>query len=149
MSAFIVSTAHINALVNAGYANTLSWYAPADASLGRPRDERRTLTSDNLDATGQMLMQACVASVSYRYGSHEQIPHYRHTFRLPRPAVAMLKLLDCYEYQSCERPDWPESEAHAYCEALRSRLIGQLPGYDAAPWAIGDDEEGPAVTLLF
>lgn len=144
MSAFIVSTAHINALVNAGYracvANSLSWYVGV---------ERRTLTSDNLDAVGAMLMQACVASVDYRYGETNQIPFYRHTFRLPRPAVAVLKLIDCYEYQSCERPDWPTSEAHAYCAALRNRLIGQLPGYDAAPWAIGEDEEGPAVTLLF
>jgi len=144
MSAFIVSTAHINALVNAGYracvANSLSWYVGA---------ERRTLTSDNLDAVGAMLMQACVASVDYRYGETNQIPFYRHTFRLPRPAVAVLKLIDCYEYQSCERPDWPTSEAHAYCAALRERLIGQLPGYDAAPWAIGDGDEGPAVTLLF
>jgi hypothetical protein len=96
-----------------------------------------------------MLMQACAASVDYRYGSHEQIPFYRHTFRLPRPAVAVLKLIDCYEYQSCERPDWHESEAYAYCDALRRRLIAQLPGYDAAPWAMGDGDEGPQVYRLF
>lgn len=144
MSAFIVSTAHINALVNAGYracvANSLSWYVGA---------ERRTLTSDNLDAVGAMLMQANAASVDYRYRETNQVPYYRHTFRHTRPAVEVLKLVDCYEYQSCERPDWPQSEAHAYCAALRERLIGQLPGYDAAPWAIDDEDEGPALVGLF
>jgi hypothetical protein len=144
MSAFIVSTAHINALVNAGYraceANSLSWYV---------NGQRRTLTSDNLDATGAMLTQANAASVDYRYRETNQIPFYRHSFRLPLPAVTLLKLIDCYEYQSCERPDWPESEAYAYCDALRRRLIAQLPGYDAAPWAMSDEDEGPMVHRLF
>jgi hypothetical protein len=52
-------------------------------------------------------------------------------------AVAILKALDCYEYQSCEHDGWRDSEAFAFCEALRGTLISKLPGYDGAEtWGI-------------
>jgi len=51
-------------------------------------------------------------------------------------AVELIKALHCYEYQSCEHPGWRTSQAHSFCRALERRLIGELPGYDDAPWAI-------------
>jgi hypothetical protein len=50
--------------------------------------------------------------------------------------VAALKALDCYEYQSCEHPGWEASEAKAFCDSLRSSLIGALPGYEEAEWEV-------------
>lgn len=53
------------------------------------------------------------------------------------PAVAILKALSSYEYQSCEHPEWATSEAKSFCDALRDALIGALPGYqDADTWTI-------------
>jgi len=48
--------------------------------------------------------------------------------------VITLSLISCYEYQSCEHPEWRTSEARAICEALRKLAIRNLPGYDEAPW---------------
>ena len=31
---------------------------------------------------------------------------------------------------------WGASEAHAFCQALRPRMIHRLSGYDEAPWEI-------------
>lgn len=50
--------------------------------------------------------------------------------------VVVLKAIDCYEYQSCEHDEWAESEAHAFCHALRKRMIHSLPGYEDAPWGL-------------
>ena len=61
---------------------------------------------------------------------------YRYSAIHPLPAVAVLKAIDCYEYQSCEHPEWEESEAFAFCDSLRRSLIGSLPGYDQAAWSI-------------
>ena len=52
--------------------------------------------------------------------------------------VEALKALDCYEYQSCEHPEWETSEAFEFCRAMRNLLIGCLPGYDAAQWEWDD-----------
>ncbi len=49
-------------------------------------------------------------------------------------AVEGLSAIKCYEYQTCEHPEWEQSAAHAFCDALRDLLIGCLPGYEAAPW---------------
>jgi hypothetical protein len=64
-----------------------------------------------------------------------------YTFPLMRSGrrltpVEVLKAISCYEYQSCEHPEWEESEAKAFCEALRDLMIGRLPGYDEAAWEV-------------
>jgi len=50
----------------------------------------------------------------------------------------VLKAIACYAYQSSDWEDWERSRASAFCETLRFKLIGILPGYDAAPWGIED-----------
>lgn len=135
----------------------LNWYASdpravkydganPTAYFGGLEEIRRTLTRETADETGEMLITENVASVRYRYDdAGEDLPgptnHYwmrgyeytHHNRRLT--AVEGLAALNGYEYQACERPDWETSEAHAFCEALRSALIHWLPGYHAAPWS--------------
>lgn len=67
----------------------------------------------------------------------EWLSEYRFQSRPPRKPIEILKAIDCYEYQSCEHPEWEVSEAFAFCDALRRSLIGDLPGYDEAKWGIG------------
>jgi hypothetical protein len=160
MSAFIVSDNHIHALLTAGLDNprygALRWFAPeseeprgdADTQAGEPwgptaiesaNRRRRELTRDTADAVGLMLLAQNYASVNYRYDEHEEEPLYRfQELGCTIDPVVVFKAIDCYNYQSCESPDWEETEAYAFCQALRSKMIHALPGYDAAPWGIDD-----------
>lgn len=162
MSAYIVSDKTLAYLINAGLLygrqSKLRWQAPdteeppgeADYEPGSPwgatsvethQRKARELTRESADATMLLLYAANVASVNYRYDNRDgetvdHIPHYRHSdMRNIRP-VQVLKALACYEYQACETPDWEDSEAHAFCEALRHRMIQVLPGYEEATWGI-------------
>lgn len=50
------------------------------------------------------------------------------------PAVALLKLCDCLDYQSCETDDWHQTPAFELLDLIRRAAIHALPGYDKAPW---------------
>ena len=157
MSAFMVPVEHIRAMVNAGLVTRygpLSWQTRdltdterAHAYLaGQPwglgasmvfRDAWRELTPATAGAVGAILLAENRRSVDYRYREDEIEEVYTHGPSRLRHSVEVLKAIDCYEYQSCETPDWAQSEAHQFCQALRGLLIGQLPGYDEADsWPI-------------
>ena len=164
MSAFEVSELHIHALLTAGLHNhrtgygqsvsPLRWFAPStetegDHERGEPwgpamiehyKQRQRELTPETAGQVGAMLMAENRRSVNHRYDeTQEEAPYVFE--KLPgRPdPIIVLKAISCYEYQSCEHPEWEESEAHAFCEALRHRMIAALPGYDDADaWEITD-----------
>ena len=48
----------------------------------------------------------------------------------------LLKALACYEYQSCEAPDWEGSSAQRLCRVIERELIVTLRGWQEAPWSI-------------
>lgn len=145
MSAFIVDKAHIDTLVQAGLAYgrryTLAWYHDHEPEAGASRtrtNTRHELSRQTADRVGAMLWNTNRASVDYRYeeANDREVYRYRHNSRLPMAPVAVLKAIDCYEYQSCEHPEWASSEAHAFCSVLRKAMIRALPGYEEAAWAI-------------
>ncbi len=166
MSAWLVFPDHISYLV------TCALELAPDGFLVFGHD--RLLTPDTKDAIGQLLMDENVRSVGYRYSrdTFDELPgpvdktgirDYRHIeLTLPFDPIVLLKQLDCYEYQSCECPDWPETEASAFCQVVRALAEATLPAalqrlersrwsssaqlipayrnsdaYDAAPWGIG------------
>lgn len=164
MSAFIVSKAHIDALVRtalhgpmgvgrAGGWEPLVYYVPLEQGTMVKRDVRF-----DADEIGRMLWQANYDSVAYRYGhktveerdaafivTQDWINNYTADVRWPvyprqlLTHAAALKALECYVYQSSERDDWDKSEAAQFCRHLQTWLIQTLPGYDAAPWEINDE----------
>lgn len=161
MSAFIISDNHLIYLVHAGLAFgrqfPVRWQAPdteeppgsEDYEAGSPwgptavetgQRKARTLTPETADSTLLMLYAANVASVNFRYAGKadepDSFPRYRHSDRHDLNPVKVLKALACYEYQSCEHPDWPHSEAFDFCASLRKAAINALPGYDEANWSI-------------
>jgi hypothetical protein len=147
MSAFMVSEAHVDALV------TLAVLGPIDGrQCGPPgvrfhhRNRWETATFETADVLAALLATANVDSLRARYprdwkcmtwdGTGEAAQVHEWTAR-PRPSVVEgLKLLDCYEYQSCEVRDWEATDAAKFCRGLRSDLISEVPGYDDAPWGI-------------
>jgi len=89
------------------------------------------------DEQGQALVDQNYRSVNHRY--HEDAEPYQFRWRpfLPRLSpVEIIKACNCYRYQSCETPDFKETEAYAIMTALRERAIIHLPGYEEAAWEI-------------
>lgn len=142
MSAWIVSAHHIDALAYAAVKRNILY-------CFRKLSER----CESPAKVGRILLAQCVRSVRLRYpdlpdhdlpGSDARPENY--TYRTPArfTPVALVKAVDCLDYQSCEDPAWAESEAYAICEALRIHLIGELPGYESArTWGIEEDMRVP------
>lgn len=122
------------------------------SSLDTYQRRQRELTDETCNEVGRMLMLECARSVSFRYNEpidagtlpgpidlnpYAETFHAKDVMRGIRySAVQILKAIDCYEYQSCEHPDWETSEAKVFCDALRGLMIGRLDGYADAQWEI-------------
>lgn len=156
MSAFVLNKGHIDAMLRAGlaysHASRLYWYTSHPGTIEQAQELHRELRSDTADQIGAMLVAENVRSVCYRYEKQptDELPgpgdsywlrdyHYDPRGPIPTP-VAALKLVDCYEYQSCEHPEWEGSEASRFCDALRRKLIDALPGYEEAAWEWRDQQ---------
>ena len=135
MSCFIVDAEHINVLVEAATGPLTYGHGAIGLSafgLGR-------LTRENRNTLGQILLNVNVGSVNERYSENDL---YAYTYVPPKhrwEPVAILKAIDCYEYQACEAPNWDTSLAKEFCDKLRQLCIPALPGYQDSPWAIGSD----------
>lgn len=157
MSAFMVDQEHITALVTlgrgramdigagVGYVEGPSWarFDPAVTRWQEQEWRRIGLARDGLVSStevGRMLAQENAASIGARYGDEPEAWVLDYTyptrqFQSMIPGVVEgLKLIECYEYQTCEHEGWAASEAYRYCDALRRTLVMRLPGYDEAPW---------------
>ncbi len=153
MSAFLVSRSHIDAIIHA--ART----APHCTATGHIMRLGAVAVDTHPDDAGRILWRENMLSVAHRYpdiaadadGLRETfgidgaaINRYRYSQpAAPFDSVATLKALRCYEYQSCEHPEWPTSAARRFCDDLIEWCIEALPGYDAAPWEIDDDTPEP------
>ncbi len=168
MSAFVVSEAHIDALVLTGLA--LAAADPQLRPLRWPTSEEGvgTLTPATAQRTGTMLYAENTRSVNHRYTESFPPPPYilQPMPFTPNPTV-LLKVIRCYEYQACETDDWPFSEAASFCRQLRIRLlrhipqarhltgqehdtrllpaIAALPGYRNSPWEITDIRQAAGI----
>lgn len=151
MSAWMVSKAHIDALVNSAVEHGITTVA-------------------EVHETGRMLWRENRRSVNYRYQERGRTPQYRFTgTEMPLHPVVILKLLHCFEYQSCERPDWEKSQAYRWVARLEATLqadervdMTPLPDrwgdgrtepaylrsslYSAAPWGINELSEAAVIT---
>lgn len=134
MSAFMCSEAHLSLLVQAAVTpkrigGALTYRHKGVTHICKGREA----------AVLAMLVRANVASLLTRYENRhphmiEGVDDYRYTPRAMPPAVAIIKLADCFDYQACEVDNYEDTEAHAFTTALVRFLSDQLPGYDDAPW---------------
>lgn len=135
MSAFLLSDRHLSAIVRA--------WTNATVYRIQPRIGDRTLDPTNFE-DWQRFMDAIhaanVASVNYRYSGSPAVdvpaPRYLDS-RAPKvEGLALVKALDCFDYQSCEVPGYESTPIAKAIEELRMQTIRRLPGYDEAAWAI-------------
>ena len=126
MSAFIVSSRHISAIVAWAAANRVGVHT-----------NPMWFVVDNEVATCNMLLEENVRSVNYRYQEEEPaIPvEYAPPERMPS-AVQVIKLCQCLAYQSCEHPGWAGSMAEKLLDSVIQQAIFKLEGYEAAHWSI-------------
>lgn len=141
MSAWLVSEAHIDALVQAAVVDGLV--------------EVRAAT-----ATGRMLWRENMLSLAYRYDDpidEEALDGYRFEgIEAPLDDAVILHLAECYRYQTCEHVGWSGSDAARLTAALTSLIGARHPAWprDGAgdpippgdlPWGIDDIAEAVAV----
>lgn len=88
-----------------------------------------------MQAIAEELIQTNMDSVLFRYNDDESMISYERENYNQEPIrqydglatiPQVLGAIACYEYQSCERPDWATSWAHDYCQYLRKALCSQL-----------------------
>lgn len=102
-----------------------------------------------------MLLAENIRSVAYRYQDSglDSLPgpvptpnpdEYR--YRAPGRSFSAgeaLQAIGCFDYQSCETADWRQSEAFAFCEAIKEYIVGSLyPDPGEAPWGYTDADLG-------
>jgi hypothetical protein len=145
VSSFVLPDEHIHVLLHAGLAPDT--VGPLCWAVGGKVHE---LNYQNADEVGQMLVDQNHRSVNYSQGTSDVyvVPGF---FYVPPDHtrwsdVEILKAIHCYVYQAEDTPDWRDTEACAFSEALEGRIIRNLPGYhDAQTWPITEDTV-PATT---
>lgn len=147
MSAFFVSTHHIDVLVSAAI--------DLEAYSGPPRIERVTL--QRATTVGQMLLAENLKSMLARYpriaGTDEAIGYqatvddYQHRYYPGVRLTAAAHAVSCFDYQACEDPDYDRSQARGFVDALRQAILRRMPGIEAEPWGIDSVEQAQATTI--
>lgn len=156
MSAFMVSREHIDAMVATAIDGPIDgpgigrWHDMVRWNLRQIPGMIPEDYSESEHLLGEMLVKENLSSIHARYpdtitnpdATPEPIDQYwLQEYKLPNgtkrlTVVQMLKALDCYEYQSCEHPEWESSVAKRFRDGIRDNLISCLPGYEKAAWEI-------------
>ncbi len=161
MSAFVVDKKHIDLMVCAaeyygkqGHQGArMQWWQTDESGnyagwryLDANEDQREEYYT--LSQLGQLLVSENVASVHDRYPDDDpdlgELPgpidaYYMGPYVYENPGRVLspgevFRAIDCYDYQSCETGNWRNTEAFAFCEALRSAACRAVSDYEQAPW---------------
>jgi hypothetical protein len=146
MSAYIVSKAHIDAVVTfaVGGQRRVGTVKRITEDAGQAK---YVSSSDYTPSQiGAALWAENHASVDYRYKDSTPVPAYVfrpncHGGTCTKPTrqltpLDVIKLCQSLKYQSCEHPGWKASFANEFLNRVISAAIGALPGYDNAFWGI-------------
>lgn len=117
MSAWVVTKAHIDVLVNGLVQYQL---APVDPAA--------------LNKIGAMLWRENHKSVNYRYSQRKRTPAYRFEgVEAPLRDDCLLDAFACFDYQSCEHDGWLKSESFALLNRLRDAILMKHGVEDLSP----------------
>ncbi len=127
MSAYIVTDETISAMLQAIKYDRQGVYVYWNGASYR-------ITHDNLQETGQKLLDENFRSIAYHYDGRISVERRQYVHRPIRQleAVEIIKACNGYDYQACETPDWRQTEAFAIYDYIRNDAIRALPGYEEA-----------------
>jgi hypothetical protein len=143
MSAWVVRSHHIDLLVSAALDHEICLDFYKLGSL-------ETVTEANAQALGLMLWAENIRSVVYRYnlsGTKEEetyrldLASYRFRRYAGLRASAVASALACYDYQSCECPDYRETAAASFVLRLEWATGDKPRGYEAEPWGFDTEAQ--------
>lgn len=136
MSAWLVTQGHIDILVNA-----LVQYEVA----------KKGVTSRTLDNYGTELWRTNNRSVNHRYDEKNRLPRYEATLvTIKLKPEAVLRALDSWEYQSCEKPGWEDSRGGRLAARLREAIKAEHPAFFEmvhSPYSGSSDRKVPTYRL--
>jgi hypothetical protein len=139
MSAYLVGNDHLDLMVSAGLKGV-----GLDATLGVFHGDRWHYFDrhEHADLLKRTLHEANIASVNYRYKEFTteatrpyngaDITPYLGTPVIPWGHV--LGALRCFEYQSCEHPEWGESLAKAIVDRIRHKVCQAITDEADGMW---------------
>ena len=90
----------------------------------------------NFTEIGQKLVDENYRSINYRYSEKSKPHEYKPKHLAPLSSIEIIKLCNCYSYQTCETDDWRQTEAWEIMHTLRSMATRALPGYEEARWGL-------------
>ena len=144
MSSFILPNDHIAYLVNLGYQLDIRGVTIGDSyqSLALyDEHDRRYVTAE--------LLAANRTSVATRYrepvdpaADVPSVANQKVVFKNLAQFAQALQWVRCYQYQSCDDPNWTTTFAYHYTERLRSELEAKVIECFATSWVY----DGPALT---
>lgn len=116
MSSFVVSDKHLSAICS--FAGRMKGFSslPPHKELFR------------------VLMQANLLAVSERYGDPVEKAVAKVDL-VSVPAISVVKLCHCLEYQSSDWSGWEASDAKRYLDWIERAAVNAIPGYEEANWA--------------
>ena len=124
MSAWLVSDAHIDALIDGAHQ-------AGDGLVWEHNGTTHHIASVAPDRLGRMLQTENRASIAARYRDQPAQPA-DHTYQgdPAQPVIweAIHMLARCYDYQTCEHAGWEGSELRAFTDALETAALyeGQI-----------------------
>ncbi len=130
MSAFLVSDAHLDYLVNFALQKKITVYTGngTKIDMAEENDPQRMFN---------ILYKENLRSVDTRYDEKNIVTPSQFRRKAQNfDMVQVLKACDCYSYQTCENDDYRQSIAYKIISMIRSCATGALPGYDKATWEI-------------
>jgi hypothetical protein len=163
MSCYLVDRKHITYLIEAAKKYEAWIKRPGENKAGKSGyayvgDNYRhaadlCLSHEEQEILGQMLWDENVRSIEGRYPdtrknrdypgtieAAEDVAYYVHPEKpifseeMDFEPVQVFKAIACYDYQSCEHAEWPQSDAYDFCHRLMEAVQRRLPGYDKAAW---------------
>ncbi len=129
MSSFVLDQDHISGMLRAVHYDRDGAYVYFDGEAYYIKQ------GDDLSVPGQILMDENYRQVNGRYDFlEEKAPRFSVVPVKHLEPVEIIRLINCWRYQSCDLDNYKETHAWAIATGLRDAAIDALPGYDAADW---------------
>lgn len=145
MSAFQCSPSHIAAII--GTAHKLDPSRTSLPDMSREMARHPDLAAEYTDSAsfaGALLARENARSLDHRYAHHSTAHAWAAPSALdcamwysrPLSPIALIKAIQCLDYQSCEHDAWSLSDAKRLLDQIARAAISKMDGYEEAAWSL-------------